>query len=172
MPETILTENLIKAIEDDFEILREVSGHHSIYNKNVRIDLMLKAKSHLQEAGFTDEWFGVECKWFDTVHGATSKVTRMVWQSITYAQSEFNINGKSLVPSFVAVYTPDNLPKSIEDHLNKLLNLGLYGNVGRLYFYKDKSWGIKFAYIYARSSSDKSYCIKKTQLPARRAGSI
>ncbi len=94
MSETILTENLIKAIQDDFEILREVSGHHSIYNKNVRIDLMLKAKSHLQEAGFTDEWFGVECKWFDAIHGATSKVTRMVWQSITYAQSEFNINGK------------------------------------------------------------------------------
>jgi hypothetical protein len=171
MSEARLTEELIKSIGCDFEIIREVSGHNSLYGKNVRADLMLKAKSHLQDEGFTSEWFGVECKWSDTIHGATSKVTRMVWQSITYAQSIFNINGQGITPSFIAVYTPSDLPTTIENHLEKLLDLGLYGNVGRLYLYKDKSWGIKFAYIYARSSAT-GYTIKKTQLPARRAGSV
>ncbi|MGX9759138.1 hypothetical protein [Pseudomonas shahriarae] len=171
MSEAALIDRLIKNIGHDFEIRREVPGYHPIYKKNVRIDLMLKARSHLQEAGFTNEWFGVECKWSDTVHGATSKVTRMAWQSITYAQSTFLIDGENLVPSFVAVYTPDNLDRRIETHLETLLSLGLYGNVGRLYFYKDLSWGIKFASIYARSSPN-GFHMKHNQLPARRAGSV
>lgn len=171
MSEAALIDRLIKNIEHDFEILREVPGYHPIYKKNVRIDLMLKAKPHLQEAGFTNEWFGVECKWSDTVHGATSKFTRMAWQSITYAQSTFSVGGENLVPSFVAVYTPDNLDRTVDNHLEKLLSLGLYGNVGRLYLYKDLSWGIKFAYIYARSSPN-GFHMKLNQLPARRAGSV
>ena len=171
MSEARLTEELIQAIEYDFDILREVTGHHPIYKKNVRIDLMLKAKPHLQAEGFTGEWFGVECKWSDTIHGATSKTTRLVWQSITYAQSTFNINGENITPSFIAVYTPRDLPSIIGKHLDRLLDLGLYGNVGRLYLYKDQSWGIKFAYIYARSN-DSGYEIKESQLPARRAGSV
>ena len=171
MSETALIDRLTKNIGHDFEILREVSGHHPIYKKNVRIDLMLKAKPHLVEAGFTNEWFGVECKWSDTIHGATSKVTRMAWQSITYAQSTFLVKGEYLIPSFVAVYTPDNLDKIIDNHLETLLSLGLYGNVGRLYFYRDQSWGIKFASIYARSNSN-GFHVKHNQLPARRAGSV
>lgn len=171
MTEAALTDHLISNVEHDFEILREVSGFHPIYNKKVRIDLMLRAKPHLQAAGFTHEWFGVECKWSDTIHGATSKITRMVWQSITYAQSTFLVNGENVIPSFVAVYTPSNMHNLIEIHLEKLLGLGLYGNVGRLYFYSDGAWGIKFASIYARSDSD-SYHIKTSQLPARRAGSV
>ncbi|MNP66182.1 hypothetical protein D3C76_1618580 [compost metagenome] len=95
----------------------------------------------------------------------------MAWQSITYAQSTFLVNGEYLAPSFVAVYTPDNLDKIIESHLKTLLSLGLYGNVGRLYFYRDQSWGIKFASIYARSNSNGFY-VKHNQLPARRAGSV
>lgn len=171
MSEAALINHLIKNIEHDFQVLREVSGHHPLYMKNVRIDLMLKARPHLQEAGFTSEWFGVECKWSDTINGATSKVTRMAWQSITYAQSTFLVNGEFVIPSFVAVYTPDNLDGIIERHLKVLLSLGLYGNVGRLYFYRDQSWGIKFASIYARSSSSGFY-VNHNQLPARRAGSV
>ncbi|MBC3234161.1 hypothetical protein [Pseudomonas lurida] len=171
MSETALIDRLIKNIGHDFEIRREVPGYHPMYKKNVRIDLMLKARSHLQEAGFTNEWFGVECKWSDAVQGATSKFTRMVWQSITYAQSKFLVDGEHLVPSFVAVYTPDNLDRIIESHLETLLSLGLYGNVGRLYFYRDLSWGIKFASIYARSSPN-GFHMSHNQLPARRAGSI
>lgn len=171
MSESALIEHLISNIVNDFEIIREVPGHHPIYQQNVRIDLMLRARPHLQEAGFTGEWFGVECKWSGTIHGATSKVTRLAWQSITYAQSTFVVNGEPLIPSFVAVYTPDDLDRSIERHLEILLSLGLYGNVGRLYFYKDKSWGIKFASIYARSNSEGFY-VKHSQLPVRRAGSV
>ncbi|WP_286911955.1 MULTISPECIES: hypothetical protein [unclassified Pseudomonas] len=171
MSEAALISQLVNKIENDFEILREVPGHHPIYKKNVRIDLMLRARPHLQDAGFTNEWFGVECKWSDSIHGAMSKVTRMAWQSITYAQSTFIVNNEHIIPSFVAVYTPDNLGRIIESHLETLLSLGLYGNVGRLYFYRDQSWGIKFASIYARSDSNGFY-VKRNQLPARRAGSV
>lgn len=171
MSEAALIDQLIKNIGHDFEVLREVPGYHPIYKKNVRIDLMLKARPHLQEAGFTNEWFGVECKWSDTVHGATSKVTRMAWQSITYAQSTFLVKGDHLAPSFVAVYTPDNLDRIIESHLETLLSLCLYGNVGRLFLYRDQSWGIKFASTYARSNPNGFY-VKHNQLPARRAGSV
>jgi hypothetical protein len=38
----------------------------------------------------------------------------MVWQSITYAQSMFTIDGVPIRPAFVAVYTPDNLHSLIE----------------------------------------------------------
>ncbi|WP_223543831.1 hypothetical protein [Pseudomonas sp. BF-B-28] len=171
MSESALIDQLIENIGHDFEILREVTGYHPIYKQNVRIDLMLKARPHLQDVGFTNEWFGVECKWSGTVHGATSLVTRMAWQSITYAQSTFLVNGEHIAPSFVAVYTPDNLDRIIETHLKTLLSLGLYGNVGRLYFYRDLSWCIKFASIYARSSPN-GFHIKHNQLPARRAGSV
>lgn len=171
MSETELTRQLIRGIEGDFEILREVAGCHPIYDASVRIDLMLRAKPHLQAAGFTSDWFGVECKWFDVIDGATSKATRMVWQSITYAQSTFLINGKKVTPSFVVVHIPGSIPRAIDEHLNSLLSLGHYGNVGRLYFYNDGFWGIKFDSIYARSNSEGFY-LSKSKLPKRRAGSV
>lgn len=172
MSESKLTEDLISKIEHDFVIKREVSGLHSLYEQNVRIDLLLKAKPHLIACGFTDKWFGVECKWSDRINGATSKVTRMVWQSITYAQSHFRVSSEeNIIPEFVAVYTPSDLPRPIETHLNTLLALGLYGNVGRIYLYNNSSWGIKFASIYARSGTT-NYSLNKSQLPKRRAGSV
>lgn len=171
MNEEILTNGLISGIERDFEIIREVDGIHPIEGAEVRIDLMARARPHLIQSGFTNEWFGIECKWVAEVLGQTSKVTRLVWQSITYAQSSFLVNGEPVRPAFVAVYTPKNLDQSIERQLNELLSLGLYGNVGRIHFYQDGSWGIRFANIYARSEGG-DFQIKHTQLPKRRIGSV
>ena len=171
MPERFLKNNLIVNLSKDFEVLEEVWGYHPIYETRVRIDILLKAKPHLIAEGFTDEWFGVECKWVEGAIGQTSKTNRLVWQSITYAQSTFEIQGNSVRPRFVAVFTPDRLEQSIERHLATLLGVGLYGCVGKLYFYRDGSWGIKFASIYSRSSPE-GYYIKQNQLPKLRAGSV
>lgn len=171
MSESLLTSDLKGRLAPDFEILSEVRGVHPIDGDGVRIDVMARAKAHLIESGFTDQWFGIECKWADRIGGTTSKTTRMMWQCITYAQSTFSINGISVRPAFVAVYTPDNLHALIEQHLKQLLALGLYGNVGRLYFYRDGAWGIKFANIYARANSTSHY-INSSQLPKRRIGSV
>jgi hypothetical protein len=154
----------------DFHILEEVLGRHSIYEKEVRIDLLLKPKERLVAAGFVDEWFGVECKWVEGIHGQTAKATKAIWQSITYAQSVFTVENKPVKPCFVALLTPDLAPP-IATHISTLFQLALYGNVAKMYFYRDGSWGIKFAYIYARSDNG-SYQINERQLPKYRAGSI
>ena len=171
MSESLLTADLMHRLASDFELRREVRGVHPLDGDGVRIDLMARAKPHLIACGFTDQWFGIECKWADRIGGTTSKTTRMVWQSITYAQSTFTIDGASIRSAFVAVYTPDSLHSLIEQHLNYLLALGLYGNVGRLYFYRDGAWGIKFANIYARADSPRYY-VNSSQLPKRRVGSV
>ena len=171
MTEDSLKQRLIRNLARDFEVLEEVWGYHEIYEMRLRIDLFLKAKPHLVREGFTPEWFGVECKWVEGVLGQTSKTTRMVWQSITYAQSCFEIHGEIVRPRFVAVFTPDRLQPTIEKHLSTLLGLGLYGCVGKLYFYRDGSWGIKFASIYSRSSPE-GYYVSDKQLPKIRAGSV
>lgn len=171
MSEAVLTDELLLRLANDFEFRREVRGEHPISGDRVRIDLLAKGKVHLIKSGFTDEWFGIECKWADRIGGTTSKTTRMVWQSITYAQSLFTVDGASIRPKFVAVYTPDNLHSLIEEHLKHLLALGLYGNVGRLYFYRHGGWGIKFANIYA-SSNQGALHVNDSQLPKRRVGSV
>ena len=137
MSEQSLKNKLKKDLAHDFYILEEISGYHPIYDQKVRIDFMFKAKSHLVNSGFTDGWFGIECKWIKGLGGQTSKTTKMVWQSITDAQSIFEIEGKKITPKFIAVFTPDNLEKQIAEHLKTLLSLALYGNVGQLYFYSD-----------------------------------
>lgn len=171
MSESKLTEELLRRLANEFEFRREVRGTHALSNDGVRIDLLAKARPHLISQGFTDEWFGIECKWADRIDGTTSKTTRMVWQCITYAQSHFEVDGERVLPKFVLAYTPDNLHTSIESHLKKLLELAHYGNVGRLYFYRDGNWGIKFVNIYASSGSNPVH-INNSQMPKRRIGSV
>lgn len=96
MSESLLIDDLIRRLTPDFELRREVRGIHQLEGKGVRIDLMARGKPHLVEWGFTDQWFEIECKWADRIGGTTSKTTRMVWQSITYAQSMSTIDGVSM----------------------------------------------------------------------------
>jgi hypothetical protein len=170
LAESLLKEKILESLKGDFHILEEVPGHHPIYGKDVRIDLLLRAKNHLCNAGFTTDWFGVECKWISGVNGQTAKTTKAVWQSITYAQSEFIVSGQKIRPIFVALFTPE-LEPTIERHINSLFQLALYGNVAKMYFYRDGNWGIKFASIYARSENG-SFYVSERQLPKYRAGSI
>jgi hypothetical protein len=171
MNEETLKNKLESKLSKDFFIEKEVSGSHPIYNIPVRIDYLLKAKPHLIESGFTTEWFGVECKWTGGIEGQTSKVSRLFWQSITYAQSQFKNKEEVITPKFVAVLVSENLHPIIQSHFKAQSQLALYGNVGELFFYKDGNWGIKFTYLYARSFENE-YSINETKLPKIRAGSI
>ncbi|NJN47474.1 MAG: hypothetical protein HC808_14475 [Candidatus Competibacteraceae bacterium] len=91
MSEEILKSKAIQCLSKDFHMREEITGRHAFYNKNVRIDFMLKAKEPLIQHGFSSDWFGVECKWASGVNGQTAKTTKVIWQSITYAQSVFQI---------------------------------------------------------------------------------
>jgi hypothetical protein len=160
----------IRALSPEFHVREEIRGRHALYDQNVRIDFMLKAREPLIQSGFTSNWFGVECKWITGINGQTAKTTKLIWQSITYAQSQFQVDGASVTPRFVALLTPD-MHASIESNVSAMLSLALYGCVARMYFYRDGSWGIKFASIYARSSAQ-GYYVSQRQLPNVRAGSI
>lgn len=171
MSETMLKQDIIRLLKDDFDIVEEVAGHHPIYDLGVRIDFMLRAKAHLVQAGFTSDWFGIECKWVEGLNGQTAKVTKLFWQSITYAQSVFRINNEKVTPRFIAIFRPDRLEPQIDNHFKSLSQLGLYAKVGELIFYRDRSWGIKFTYLYARKS-DGNFMINESKLPKTRAGMI
>lgn len=172
MNENHLTKDLISRISVDFEIHQEVEGYHQFCKERLRIDLVLRAKPHLIDQGFTNEWFGIECKWVTGHDKQTSKVTRLVWQCITYAQSVFWINGSQQRLRFVAAYTPQNLNTPIENTLTNLLTLGHHGCVGRFYFYRNADdWGIRFSNIYA-SKTDQNIFVNEHRLPKLKAGSI
>lgn len=171
MNEDSLKLKLESLLDKDFYLRKEVGGNHLIHDSPVRIDYLVKAKPHLVDAGFTPEWFGVECKWIEGVEGQTSKVSRLFWQGITYRQSRFFVDGETIIPSFVAVLVNDKLEPLIEKHFKAQAQLALYGHVGEILFYKDGNWGIKFTWLYARSFGNE-FSINQAKLPKVRVGSI
>ena len=93
-----LKEELQRIAKDDFVILPNVKGKHLIHtNRQVEIDFMFYPKEHLINAGFDSIWFGVKCD--------TENMSRFVCQSISYVQSEFQIEGKMIRPVFVLGYS-------------------------------------------------------------------
>ncbi|MEZ4590941.1 MAG: hypothetical protein R3D55_07335 [Chloroflexota bacterium] len=95
-------ENLLK---DDFDLFPEVWGKNLVYpDKEVRIDYLLFPKPHLIEAGFDPVWFGVEIKHFGKP-GETGKLSRLIWQCITYVQSQFELDKKNIRPVFVLSFS-------------------------------------------------------------------
>lgn len=62
LDENQLKDLLILKLSSDFDIRPNVDGIHIVETKPVKIDFLLKAKSHLVEKGFTSDWFGVEVK--------------------------------------------------------------------------------------------------------------
>jgi len=128
MNENILKQTLRDLLKDDFMLKEEVRGVHLLEKHSVRIDFTAKAKPHLISEGFTDEWFGIECKWVSSGSGQTSKVTRLVYQAMSYADSVFFIGNGSVRLKFVTVFTPQDLYKTnrtVDDRLVTLLSLGL-----------------------------------------------
>lgn len=100
-----LQQELLKTIQSDFVIYPQVEGRHLIYQtEKVRIDFLLYPKQHLIENGFDPIWFGIEVKHFGKI-GETGKMSRFIWQCVSYVQSEFKVNEEIIRPAFVLGYS-------------------------------------------------------------------
>ena len=89
--------NLLK---NDFNIAENLCGFDMIYKKKVIIDFMIFPKEHLIENGFDPVWFGLEVKHFGAP-GQSGKMSRFLWQCVSYVQSEFNIDNRVIRPKCV-----------------------------------------------------------------------
>jgi len=105
----------------DFEISREVKGRHLAEDVPVRIDYLLRARKHMLEAGFDARPFGVEVKYFCQEDGFTHKTSRALWQTISYNDCEFDLEGVLQKPKFCLVFS--NL--SFKDELHLVKSFGL-----------------------------------------------
>ena len=102
MSEEALKTGLRQALQSDFLIYEEVTGVNILTGKKVRADFVLKATDRLiVEQGFSPDWFAIEVKWVQGVNHQTSKITKAVWQSITYAQSKFSIGDLQIIPDLL-----------------------------------------------------------------------
>ncbi len=125
--EKILKKKFLQIAKDDFLILPEVKGEELLHHKKVIIDFMLYPKLHLVKAGFDPKWFGVEVKHFG-VAGETGKMSRFIWQSITYVQSKFQVDEKVVSPAFVLGFSDvykvnDNNSSRDSGYLSQLLGM-------------------------------------------------
>lgn len=149
-------------IEEDFDIYEEVSGVHLAENVNVRIDFVLYPKLHLIKEGFVEEPFGIEVKYFKQEGGFTHKTSRGIWQTISYNDCQFTLNGRQFKTKFCLLFS--NLSFSSESALIKnlghewendqiewkgMLHVANHARVGTLSIKGDKTglegWGINFA---------------------------
>lgn len=92
-------------LKDDFYIRQEVSGVHLAERVGVRIDFLLKARPHLIDAGFDSAIFGVEIKYFPPEHDFTSKISRGIWQTITYIDCEFQTKEGPIKPKYCLIFS-------------------------------------------------------------------
>ena len=137
-------------------------GVHLAENVNVRIDFILYPKPHLVEEGFVEEPFGVEVKYFKQEDGFTHKTSRGIWQTISYNDCQFTLNGQQFKTKFCLLFS--NLSFSSESALIKnlghewendqiewkgMLHVANHARVGTLAIRGDKTsltgWGINFA---------------------------
>jgi hypothetical protein len=126
-----------RIVKNDFLVLPDINGEELVHHKKVIIDFMLYPKPHLLEAGFDPVWFGVEVKHFGVV-GETGKMSRFIWQSISYAQSTFQVDGTIVKPAFVLGFSDvyevnpenDNLHRGYLSQLTGMLRLAGLAHVG------------------------------------------
>lgn len=108
--ETELKEYFVQVIKKDFVIYSEVTGKHIdtgiFHGKIVRIDFLLKPKKHLLKCGFISGFIGVEVKHFTGKDGLfRKKACRVFTQAKRYFKSVFILNGETVKPSAVFVFT-------------------------------------------------------------------
>ena len=113
----------------DFEIYKEPPGHHIVEGVGVQIDYIFTAKEHLIEAGFDSAPFGVEVKHIPQDSGFMHKVTRGIWQTISYNDCEFKIGMSKVRPKYCMIFS--NLAFKSEREL--LYDLGFNRNNGENY---------------------------------------
>lgn len=125
-----------EALRCDFDIALEVSGFHLIQRNRVRIDMLCWPKQHLIEAGFVGDSVGIEFKIIDQRKAHQGGLNRLLWQAITYGQSEFIHNSTTYRPAFVLICF--NQHELVDIALYKsLLCFCEHANIGELLICRD-----------------------------------
>lgn len=149
----------------DFILHQEVRGRHLAENLGVRIDFVAYPKQHLIDAGFEAGPFGIEVKFIDPMNGFSRKASRAFWQTVTYTDSEFYVDGKPVRLNFAMLFS--NLGFDAEYKLlasddveqwRAFVNLAHHSKVARLEVKGTKArleqWTIMFssnAYFYRKA---------------------
>lgn len=183
--ETELKKWFIEHISEDFEIKGEVTGIHASERVGVRIDFLLYPKQHLIEAGFVEDYVGVEVKYFKQEEGFTRKTSRGIWQTISYNDSYFDIGHRKVKPKFCVLFS--NLSFSDEAGLIKdfgdcsdnendqvewtgMLHLANHARVGifRISGTREKfrGWSLKFAggSYFSKTESEEKYNLNNSNI--------
>ncbi|HHF2887926.1 TPA: hypothetical protein ACPJZ6_004620 [Vibrio diabolicus] len=153
---------LVNNLSADFDFYPEVWGVHLAEQKDIRVDYIAVPKQHLVDAGFDSSPFAVEVKYICQENGFTRKTSRAFWQTVTYNDSQFNLNGLMFKPKFSILFTNLAFVQEMElvrdygvDAENDtmewkgMLHLANHANVGLMHITGSKSqfrsWRIKFA---------------------------
>jgi hypothetical protein len=81
-------------LSEDFILKPEVVGKHMSEGVRVQIDYIAYAKPHLIAHGFEPVYFGIEVKFLDQTDGFTHKASRGIWQTVSYTDSTFFVDGE------------------------------------------------------------------------------
>lgn len=170
-----IKEHVEEALSIHFELLKEVPGKNKMLDQGVRIDFMCRAKPEVVERGFCGDWFGIECK-FIQVGKTGGMFSRLIWQSITYVQSDFEIAGTSVSPRFVL--TASNVEPPLYESGwwgEPAYSVARYGCVGMLLLDRGRRlWNIRFGghdnYAYKQFGCPVN--VQPKHLPKLRVGSL
>ncbi len=144
MDEPAIKEAIIQSLGEDFILKPEQRGTHPLLQDRVRIDFLAYPLPHLISGGFDEGWFGIEAK---DIGDDAKKLNKVVWQSITYAQSTFRVEDKAIRPMFVVVcvgQAPEHLQGRLPIVWPILFSFAQYARVGHLDLHPHRGWGLKF----------------------------
>lgn len=133
---------VVESLASDFILQEEQRGTHPLLQDKVRIDYLAYPLPHLIMQGFDEGWFGIEVK---DIGDDVKRLNKVLWQSITYAQSTFRLEDKTIRPMFVLVCVGQNkdiMQGKLPTVWPILFSLAQYARVGYLDLYP--SWSIKF----------------------------
>jgi len=149
--EDILKIGLVKYLSEDFEIYEEEYGVYSsdgIENR-IRIDYLCKAKSHLIEKGFPNDFFGIEVKSFGETP-SLKKINETIGQCQIYRNSKFLKMNKQPFAVFLFCdlfvfgnnYDEENKPSFFyltpTEYITQVLRYTKLFNIGSIFMGKGK----------------------------------
>lgn len=116
---------LINFLSKDFEIFSQVYGKHVVEDAGVKIDCLIYPKPHLISAGFVEAYIGVEVKFFHPNTKFCRRSSRAWWQTISYLDCVFDVNGVNVKPKFGLLFSNLSFDGEI-DYLKRYF--GVYDN--------------------------------------------
>lgn len=148
MNETSLKQAFLHDFVEDFDIQNDVAGQSVVESKAVVIDFLMRPKRHLVGRGFDDDWIGVEVKYLKNYK--LGEISALAWQSLSYAQSRFNVKGQKVRPLFVLMHTNLSLnfqnskANGVPDDSAGVISFVERGNVGWVERDPKYTWRIGF----------------------------